>query len=281
MTDAEPWTCPTCNVVVCTHFCPTCGERRLRSRDLTLRGLFEQAFQAFTSFDIRLLRSVRRLVERPGELTVLYLEGSRKPYVGPFALFLLANVLFVAMESLTNSNVFSTTLSMHLQSQAWSPLARRWVSQHLATAHTTLERYAPVFDHAVADNAKSLVILMVLPFALLPAMAFRASARPFIAHVVFSLHFHAFMLLLLSVALLIPAIDLLFGGAGLASRILDNAIAIALMLCCAVYLFLAIGKVYGGARTAHLVKTTLLIVAATCIFMGYRFLLLVITLNST
>lgn len=281
MTDADPWTCLTCNVVVSTPFCPTCGERRLRTRDLTLHGLFEQAFQAFTSFDIRLLRSLRRLVGRPGELTVLYLQGSRKPYIGPFALFLLVNVLFVAMESLTSSNIFSTTLSMHLQSQPWSPLARQWLAQHLASSHTTLELYAPMFDRAVADNAKSLVILMVLPFALLPALLFRASARPFIAHVAFSLHFHAFMLLLLSVALWIPAIDLLFGGAGLASRILDNAVAIALMLCCAVYLHLASGRVYGGGRAAHLLKTVVLIVAVACIFLGYRFLLLLITLNST
>ena len=67
-------------------------------------------------------------------------------------------------------------------------------------------------------NAQSLVILMVLPSALFPPWVVRKSLMPFAVHLAFSLHFHAFLLLLISIALLIPVIDLWFGGAGLTSR---------------------------------------------------------------
>ena len=41
---------------------------------------------------------------------------------------------------------------------------------------------------------------MVLSFALLAPMMFYRSRRPFVAHVVFSLHLYAFLLLLFCVA---------------------------------------------------------------------------------
>ena len=159
------------------------------------------------------------LLRRPGALTVLYHHGPRKPYIGPFALFLLTNVLFVAMELLPGSNIFSTPLDQHLHNQPWSPLAQDLVTHRLEDKGTTLEAYAPVFDQTVAKNAQSLVILMVLPFALLLPVLFRKSRLPFAVHLAFSLHFHAFLLLLISAALLIPAIDLWLGGAGLASPV--------------------------------------------------------------
>ena len=42
MTDSVNWTCPTCNVLVRTHFCAHCGEEPLARRDLTSRGLGEK-----------------------------------------------------------------------------------------------------------------------------------------------------------------------------------------------------------------------------------------------
>lgn len=78
---------------------------------------------------------------------------------------------------------------------------------------TSLELYAPVFNQAVALNAKSLIILMVLPFALLLPLVFFRNRQPFMAHVVFSLHLYAFLLLLFCVSLGIAAVDVLFGGA--------------------------------------------------------------------
>jgi hypothetical protein len=66
----QPWTCPTCSDVTTTHYCPRCGERRLAAHELTLRGLGAQIFNALTSVDGKLIRSVICLFGRPGYLTV-------------------------------------------------------------------------------------------------------------------------------------------------------------------------------------------------------------------
>jgi hypothetical protein len=278
--DPESWTCPSCNQTVLTPYCPACGERCLRPRELTLRGLIDQVFEAFTNIDGRLLRSFTYLIGRPGALTVAFLQGRRKPFVGPVALFLVTNVLFFAAESLTGGTIFSTPLEKHLHAQPWSELAQGLVAGRLASLHTSVDLFAPRFDSAIALHARSLILLMALAFAVLPAIAFNRSGRPFAAHVVFSLHLYGFMLLLFCVGTAIPAAGVLAGSGRSDSQVLDGAISIALLAACGTYLYFATGAVYGGGRAARGLKAAALAVGAAVIVLGYRFALLLITLYS-
>jgi len=273
-----PWTCPSCNTTVRTAFCPACGERPIGPPDLTLRGLFAQFTKAVAGIDGRLIRSFWTLLSRPGALTIAYVTGRRKPYIGPFQLFLIANVVFFAVQSLTRTKVLSSTLESHLHQQDWSELAQQLVAQRLAATGKSLERFAPLFDQAVVFNAKSLVILMVVPFALLLPLAFLGSRRPFATHVVFSLHFYAFLLLLFCVALGVAAIDVLLGGAGLNSARVDNVLTAINLAACLAYLWFATATVYAGAGATRFLKAALLTVAVGAIVLGYRFLIFLLTL---
>src|SRR5580765_5271741 len=206
------WTCPNCDTPISTPFCPICGERELRASELTLRPLIGQVLESFTNIDGRLLRSFRYLVTRPGALTIAYLKGQRKPYMAPVALFLLINVLFFATESLTGGKVFTTPLESHLHTQPWSEAVQELVAHNLEARHMTRSAYAPVFDQAVALNARSLIIFMAVFFSVAPAIVFRRKSRPLVVHVVFALHFYAAVLLLLCIATVIPGISAWFGG---------------------------------------------------------------------
>lgn len=281
MTITESWMCPTCGSTVSTPYCPSCGEHPLRERELTLRGLFDQLVQVFTNIDGRLIRSFRCLISRPGFLTIAYLQGRRKPYVGPVRLFLIANVLFFTIESLTGGKVFTTPLDSHLHAQPWSPLAASLVSHRLAAMRTTLDSYAPVFDRAVALNARLFIIFMALSFAPVASIVFHRNRRPLAVHALFAFHLYAFMLLLFCVATVIPPIDRWFGGAGSASERLDHTLSIALLLACAVYLYIATGAVYGATGIRRIVQTLTLTVGVASVVLGYRFVLLLITLYST
>jgi hypothetical protein len=73
-----------------------------------------QAVESLTSVDGRVLRTFTTLAVRPGGLTTAFLAGRRKAYLNPVALFLVANVMFFAVESLTHGLVFSTPLQSHL-----------------------------------------------------------------------------------------------------------------------------------------------------------------------
>lgn len=272
------WTCPSCHGTIRSPYCPECGERPLRPGELTLRGLVAQALEAFTSIDGRVLRSFRALITQPGLLTVAFLQGRRVPYIGPVALFLATNVLFFAIESMTGGTVFSTPLESHLHTQPWSPLAQTLVANRLADLRTTAAIFAPRFDAAVALHARSLILLMALSFAPLPWLVFRRGGRPFAAHAAFALHLYAYLLLLFCVGTTLPAINLFHGGVRTTSDMLDHVLSTALLVACGAYLHVGIGRVYGGSARARAFRAAALTVAVGAIVLGYRFVLLLITL---
>jgi len=281
VTSAVAWTCPTCAIPVSTAFCPGCGESPPRARDLTLRGLVQQTVQAFTSIDGRLVRSLRSLLTDPGALTAAYIEGRRKPFVAPFQLFLVANVLFFAMQSLTRTRILSSPLRSHLHEQDWSALAQTLVAHRLEQLRTSLDLYAPAFDQAAVLNAKSLILLMALPFALLLPLVFHRSRLPFVAHVVFSLHFYAFLLLLFCVSLALAGTQELLGGSGLGSARVDDVLSTLIVAACAAYLYRATGRVYGARGGMRVAQSFLLALAVGCLVLGYRFAIFLVTLYTT
>lgn len=281
MTVTKSWTCPTCSGTLSTSYCPDCGESPPSARDLTLRGLFHQLFHALSSIDGRLIRSFQCLVTHPGALTVAYVQGRRMAHLGPVRLFLVANVLFFAMQSLTNTNIVSSTLDSHLHNQDWHAVAQHLVSHRLETMQTTLDLYAPIFDRAIMLHAKSFIILMVLPLAILLPILFYRNRQPFGAHVVFSLHFYAFLLLLFCVSLAVVAINVLLGGAGLNSARMDNVLSLINLVACATYLYVATGTAYDANGAIRVIKTLALALAVAGILLGYRFALFLLTLYTT
>jgi hypothetical protein len=240
--------------------------------------MLEQLLHALTAVDGRLLRTFRRLVNQPGALTLAYVQGQRVPYIGPFQLFIIANVLFVALQTLIGVNIFSSPLDSHLQRQDWSDLAQTLVARHIETSQTSLEQFAPHFDRAVAVYAKWLIILMVLPFALLLPVLFYRERQAFVTHAVFALHLYTVLLLLFCASLLIACVDLAFGGGGLESAYMDNVLSLFNLTGCALYLFFATQKVYGARGASRIGKVLVLSGAVGLIALGYRFALFLLTL---
>src|SRR3982750_1679740 len=109
-TPVPPWLCPNCRVQAATPFFARCGERQIKYEDLTFGGALARILHAVTSVDGRVLRTFRRLLRQPGTLTRAYVEGQRKPFATPFAVFLIANVLFFTLQSLTHTSVLGSTL---------------------------------------------------------------------------------------------------------------------------------------------------------------------------
>ncbi|MFL6617814.1 MAG: DUF3667 domain-containing protein [Povalibacter sp.] len=275
------WHCRKCLKSVDSRYCPDCGEAQIKPADLSFRHLLGEAYRAVSSVDSKLLRTFRALMFRPGSLSLAYVSGPRKPFIAPFQLFLLANVAFFAVQSWASIKVFSTPLASHLHHQDWSELAQRWVNAKLAQGSLTLAEYAPVFDRAAATNAKSMVILMAIPFALLLMLLFGRKDRPLVTHLVFALHFYAFELMILSILLLITIFDTWVGGPNPNSSMVDVSLFAAQLITAGLYLFLATSRAYAvrGWRRALSVATLVLAVGAGLLL--YRFTVFLITLLTT
>ncbi len=281
MSDVRPWTCPSCERSVTTPFCPRCGEAPVSPRDFTLRGFTERLVEAFTSIDTRTVRSAWCLLRHPGRLTLSWMRGVRKTYVAPITLFLLINVVFFAVQSLAGETVFSSSLDSHLHHQDWSDYAQLRVTEKLEESGIPLAEYAPMFDLAVVVNAKSLIILMTAPLALLLPLVFLRERRPFMTHVVFSLHLYSFLLLLFCFALLAAKLSAALGFGGLQTAAVDNVPSVLNLAGCALYIYLAIGPVYDSAGARRIAQTAALAIAVAVIVIGYRFAIFLITLATT
>lgn len=271
--------CATCGREVSSKYCPTCGERRLEPNDLMFRHLIEQAIETVSNTDGRVFRSFRDLALHPGVLTASYVQGRRKPYIGPLQLFLIANVLFFAMQSPSGWRIFATPLESHMYDQLYSGIARPLVDQRLVDKQTTPASYAPVFNEAAALNAKSLIILMVPPWALFAWLLFRRRDRTVVTHVVFAIHFFAFVLLLYSVLLLIAIVASRL--LGLSGSVLDGWLALFHLAVYTAYLYGAVATAYEATGFARVLKVAVLAAAVPVILLGYRFAVFLITLYST
>ena len=275
------WVCPSCYHEVATPFCPGCGERPLDPKQLTLRGLMSQLALYVTSLDTRVINTVRALMGEPGRLTLAFQNGQRMPFLGPFKIFILANVLFFAIQAMSDLRVYATLLEQQVGTEDGTAFARYLVERYLSAKGLAFEEYAPVYDQAVLTNARSMIGLMALPFALCVALLFWRSRRPFAVHIVFSLHFYAFVLLLLCVPAGLIALEKSFGGSLLSSRTGDNILSFMLQAIQAGYLYIAVNRVYEARRSWRTGSTVLLVLAEFFCFLLYRQLLLPITLLMT
>ena len=120
-----------------------------------------------------------------------------------------------------------------------------------------------------------------MPFALLLPLVFFRKHRPFMVHLVFSLHLYTFLLLLFCVALLAAGSSALLGYGGLEAPVVDNLLSVANVAACGLYLYLAIGPVYGSTGAMRALQVIVLVIAVGAIVLGYRFALFLITLYAT
>jgi hypothetical protein len=281
---AESWTCPSCGAPATSPYCSRCGERRIGEHDLTLRHLFEQLLESLIHFDGRLFRTTRVLIIEPGRLTKAYLTGCRRPYVSPFHIFLVANVVFFLAQVVSGLEVLMVTLDSQLYHQDYSSLALRLATHHFAATGMSIDQYAPIFEHAEGLYAKSLIMLMLPLFAVAAGLLFIDRRKVAVAHLVFAVHFYAF--LLVSLTVLFPVFALVLTtmhhlDLHMYPGVMDWIVTAIEALLCLVYLAKSSAVVYEAGLVRRWLSAGLLTVATLYILYAYRFILFLVTLWAT
>lgn len=125
--------CPTCTGTIRERYCAVCGEERPSAHPQTIIGFLRRVFARVFDADNRLYQSLQKLVLRPGALTVEFLRGRRRPYLGPIQLFALINVAFYLWAASSGPNTFRTPLYIHVSSDNFyhRAMAQRWVNEKI------------------------------------------------------------------------------------------------------------------------------------------------------
>src|SRR5262245_39881035 len=154
--------CVSCGSELVGNYCSKCGEKRPSRHDYSVLHFFENAFETFTHFDFKSLRAFKILLFKPGELTRSYLDGRRKPYVGPIQLFIIVNIAFAVF----GWNSFRTPLRVQLHDPPFVALKQAKVAEAKAYRTITDEAFEKEFDSSAGLQAKTWIFTMIPMLAL-------------------------------------------------------------------------------------------------------------------
>lgn len=94
MSEQSFYTCPNCERSYDHDFqyCPHCGQKH-EERIFTLKELLSDFLGSMFSFDSKAFHSLPKLILKPGQLTVDYLNGKRASNLSPFRMYLFFSVV--------------------------------------------------------------------------------------------------------------------------------------------------------------------------------------------
>lgn len=233
--------CQNCSTLLEGRYCRYCGQRAAGADDLRIGPMARDLLRRASVLDSKVLRSLAGLF-RPGFLTAEYIAGRRQPYLNPVKLYLVCAAVFFVAAPLAGYTLeaLRSTPGMHwLDSAATARIEARRMDPAL---------FAARFDIRMQSVYTAMLGLSIVANALMLGLLFRRPRRPFGLHLLFGIHYVAFLYL--------AAIAL-----GLALPRLAAHPEIIVLLTYAVvasYLYTALRRVYGEGRFRTLLKTAAL-----------------------
>lgn len=258
-------------------YCSHCGEKVIDKQDYSIVEFLKNVLSAFTNIDTHFFRSFYLLLKKPGFLSAEYIAGRRVHYLKPIQLFLIANVIYFLIQPLTGINGFNTPLNSQLHRLPYSPLITQLAENRMDQAQLTPENFEKQYNAKSENYAKSLIIVIIPLFAFLLKLIYLGHGRYFFEHLVFSLHFFAFILLYLfsviflfyhMLAVIIPAISSEF------------YLTLSALFIISIYLFFALQFFYEGWKWLTFIKSIVLFFGFFILIFVFRFILFFVTIYS-
>jgi Protein of unknown function (DUF3667) len=266
--------CLNCGEKLLGKYCWRCGQE---AADLhrPFRELFSGLVDDVFSLDTRLLRTLVPLFFRPGLLTREYLAGRRARYVRPLKIYLIAALVFfgvVALLPKENVHVVRGQESPAAIPEGGSRLTFKvperfpLFDRPLQEASARAREHPQEFADAFFDNLPRVFFLLLPAFALLLKLFYWRQDRYYVDHLIFALHYYAFVFL--------DTVLLLLLGRSWAPDLLAWVLMPILGLGLVLYLPLALRRVYGGSWWMTVLKLLALAVTYTFVF-GFGMLLVI------
>ena len=183
--------CVSCGAALHGEYCHVCGEQTLNDRLRSIYYVDQNIFEELSSLDGRVWHTLKTMVCRPGQYEYDHHIGRRNVYIKPLTLFLIINVLFVALSPLTD---FYVNFYSQLNAQAYSQFTTPYLLQFIEQKGVTVQQFAEKYDQLVLVIARSLIILQVPIFALLSSIVLYRKDYFSSDYFTFGLNIHSWVL---------------------------------------------------------------------------------------
>ncbi len=273
--------CLNCGTQLRGQYCGHCGQRS-QSRLISLWELISDAFGDLFEFDSRLWQTVLPLLLKPGRLTRDYLQGRRARFMPPFRMYLVMSLIFFVVAFFDPREEFGLLFEPAGDAELTANEGSAIITFNdsgdddedcdieaddvvglpaFLERRLSVERMQQVCEQIVADKGKSLgakvinntptALIVLLPLmALVMKALYPMSRRYYVEHLLFFVHFHSFVFLLLTLEILLTRLATLLQISGVAMTIM----VVATSLYIPAYVFVAMRRVYGQGRFVTLLK---------------------------
>jgi hypothetical protein len=252
--------CDNCGRERIGAFCHHCGAPKVGGNDLSIRRFAGEAAEELTSLEhSKLFGTLAALLFRPGRLTADYFSGRRIRYLKPLTLVLAVLALHLFAYSVSRtvsmfdigrsaamSEKFARARNLPTDGLPSARIDRKAVEE--GTSRASVEKE---INESWARNVSLSQLPLIILFALVLQLALLGTRRYFSEHLVFSMHFIAFQVLL---QILFWPVYFMFGVT--ISKV-TAAIPAIMFIVDIAYLFLAVRLFYGLSAGKALLRATL------------------------
>jgi Protein of unknown function (DUF3667) len=258
--------CGNCGVALMGTYCHACGQHAHESAR-SVSALFHDAWHLATHVDERFWKTLYALLLRPGVLTKEYFAERRARYLPPVRLYLVLSVLFFAFGAASPHKMGADFKGVRLDPERGASeqglaaflggldcskvhSGAKWLEKLiqdscLRNIHTYGEGIAAVF---VANIPKMMFVFVpLMAFAML--ILYWRPRRYYVEHLVFFLHNHAAVFLILLLETLLA-----WAGSLYAFKSLGSWIVVLTSVYTLWYLYRAMRVYYGQGRWLTIAK---------------------------
>lgn len=249
--------CANCAAALTGPYCSQCGQRHEHAIH-SLRHFLREGFEDLTHADSRLWRTLGALAWRPGFLTREFLDGRRVRYLPPVRLYLVLSVAFFLIAGILSRHSGADHVRLVEVNTSSGAISSHRVATSAALAHQVCTavaqgtilgwlgpRFEPSCEASIKHGGRNIngALLHDVPramFLFLPLLGLLMKGlyrrRHYVEHLLFFLHDHAFIFLVLTV----------YALAGLILPVsVMSVVGEALWIYAALYFFVSMLRVYG------------------------------------
>jgi hypothetical protein len=263
--------CPNCgnSVAAADSFCAQCGQST-HDLHVPLKHLLADALDDFLQFDGKSLHTLKALLFKPGQLTLDFMHGRRIRYVTPLRFYLFISVVFFfvlaipkreqekepgtqtqgmdisfwGIQSSELKGVPPSRIDSVLQAHSIElTLLNRYIGRQMIRMQTSGSRE---FSQALMKGVSYMMFVLMPVFGWFVFLLHRKEAKRYIGSLIFSVHYHSFVFLVLAVFMVFRRIESMSWAPAL------------ILFMSPIYLVQALRRVYNGSLFRTVLKTMLL-----------------------
>jgi len=271
MSSAKTNLCINCQKPLKGEYCHGCGEKVISEKDFTIKNIFSQAIDIFTHVDSKLFKSFRWLLLKPGMLSVSYVKGLRKPFMKPFQIFILCNILFFIF--LSDFDIFRKPSHYWFKSEAdYGFNIHEIVTLKSLEGNISIDELALNYDHKSNSITKGFVVIFIPAIGFFLSLLHYKMKMQFGKHVIFATHLFSSILLIMVLwtnLLRLYPYDLS-----------NQFFVIPILLSSFVLLLISVKKFYYNSWGLTILKTIITIILVIIFMEFYRTLISLVVLHS-